>query len=416
MAVDIAQVIQEIKEEAEKRRHLPVHPDRKLLKSTKIRIRPPKAPLTTRIFATLRREKFGALRRLYRVPIVGYSIRWLVGLIRLPVRLEQLHTNITLILPRLDNLENTTRSLKEEVAQITNQELSALKTNHHLQWLETIKALKRVDAVEGELRELASSVRASSSVIFDSKAQLKMLMERDVRGAPQGTTATYNDQQDDHDLDFFYIEFENRFRGSQDQIRAKLSQYLALFEKSTLDFAKEKTLDIGCGRGEWLKLLSERGYPSLGIDSNISMVEQCKSGGLNAVVADATAFLREQKSESLGCVTGFHIVEHLSFKTLIRLIDEVIRVLKPGGMIIFETPNPENIIVGSCNFYTDPTHKNPIPPHSLAFFLEQRGMQNHNIMRLSPVHRDLHSSDPLVEEIAARFYCAQDYAVVAYKN
>ena len=50
-----------------------------------------------------------------------------------------------------------------------------------------------------------------------------------------------------------------------------------------------------------------------------------------------------------------------------RLIEHARRVVQPGGVVLFETPNPENLVVGACNFYVDPTHRNPMPPALMAF-------------------------------------------------
>jgi O-antigen chain-terminating methyltransferase len=81
-------------------------------------------------------------------------------------------------------------------------------------------------------------------------------------------------------------------------------------------------------------------------------------------------------------VSGFHIVEHIPFDDLLELVKESLRVLKPGGLLIMETPNPENIVVGSSSFYLDPTHQQPIPPSLLAFLPEYYGYEKVKIIRL----------------------------------
>ena len=92
------------------------------------------------------------------------------------------------------------------------------------------------------------------------------------------------------------------------------------------------------------------------------MVEECLNSGLNVVEQDAIEYLNLLEPESIGAITGFHIVKHLPFSTLVQLLDECLRMLTSGGIAIFETPIPENLMVGSYNFYTDPTHRNPMPP------------------------------------------------------
>ena len=115
-------------------------------------------------------------------------------------------------------------------------------------------------------------------------------------------------------------------------------------------------------------------------------------------------------------------------KVLIAMIDESLRVLKPGGIVILETPNPENLQVGACNFYTDPTHRNPMPPVLTESLLELRGFVKPFIVRrdqekmrsLAPPHvangQPLAASiNPMVDVMLSNFFVSPDYAVVATK-
>src|SRR5438552_2541276 len=68
---------------------------------------------------------------------------------------------------------------------------------------------------------------------------------------------------------------------------------------------------------------------------------------------------------SVGAVSAIHLLEHLPFQDVVKLSDETVRVLRPGGVATFETPNPENLVVGACSFYLDPTHRNPIHTQTL---------------------------------------------------
>ena len=176
-------------------------------------------------------------------------------------------------------------------------------------------------------------------------------------------------------------------------------------------------MDLGCGRGEWLKALKNSNIAAKGIDQNKIMIEECLDSGLDVVEHDVIEYLNLLEPESIGAITGFHIVEHLPFSALMQLLDESLRVLKSGGIAIFETPNPENLMVGSCNFYTDPTHRNPIPPHTLSFMLTQRGFIETTVLRLSSpetIPERLNVS-PELQEILESYYKEQDYAIIAKK-
>ena len=143
------------------------------------------------------------------------------------------------------------------------------------------------------------------------------------------------------------------------------------------------------------------------------MVERSKQKSLQAVQGDALAYLQAAESQSYGAVTGFHIVEHIPFNTLLRIFKAAHRALVKDGFVIFETPNPENLIVGSTIFYMDPSHLHPLPPVLLAFALETCGFKNIEIKRLHPDADK--KTDGLDEEVANLLFGPRDYAVIAYK-
>ena len=151
---------------------------------------------------------------------------------------------------------------------------------------------------------------------------------------------------------------------------------LAPLTEAALAFAAfapgERVLDIGCGRGEFLSLLKRNNIATRGIDLNGAMVQEAKALDLDVLEGDAIAYLRSLPDNSLAAITGFHIVEHISFKELVSLFDTANRVLMPGGLVLFETPNPENLVVGACTFNYDPTHNKPLPPDYLRFIAEAR--------------------------------------------
>jgi SAM-dependent methyltransferase len=133
---------------------------------------------------------------------------------------------------------------------------------------------------------------------------------------------------------------------------------------------------------------------------------------------EAIAYLLAQPPSSFGAVTGFHIIEHLPFDTLIKLFEETVRVLKPGGLAIFETPNPENVLVGSCNFYYDPTHRNPLPSAMVKFLAEARGLCRIEIMNLHPYPESYRVEEgdlDVAQRFNEYFYGPQDYAIIGWK-
>lgn len=165
-------------------------------------------------------------------------------------------------------------------------------------------------------------------------------------------------------------------------IKSRLDVYLPFVELLLNNVDLASAVDLGCGRGEWLELLQEIGFDAQGVDVDEGMLSACRELGLNVQALDAVDFLKAQPQESLALITGFHIVEHLSFHAFQTIVQEAIRVLKPGGLLILETPNPENIVVGTSNFYFDPTHLRPMPIQLLTSLTEYFGFARVKALRL----------------------------------
>jgi len=218
---------------------------------------------------------------------------------------------------------------------------------------------------------------------------------------------------DDHALDVFYASFEDRFRGSETMIGERLKIYLPYFAQSKVNFTKHPVLDIGSGRGEFLKMLGKAKINAMGLDINVDMVNRANEMGLKTEQGDALSFLDKTASQSLGAITGFHIAEHIPFNLLYRIFNEAHRALANDGFVIFETPNPENLVVSGHNFYMDPSHLHPLPPTLLQFTLETCGFSKVEIKRLHPDKPD--SDEKLPRSVQDRLYGPRDYAVIGYK-
>ena len=174
----------------------------------------------------------------------------------------------------------------------------------------------------------------------------------------------------EHGAAWFHAAIEGAFRGSEVEIRKRFSAYLPYVARLPREIATLTAVDIGCGRGEWLRELNDAGMAAIGVDSNPVSVERCVANGLKVVREDAIVYLRHQANESLGVVSAFHVIEHLATETLMALLIEAHRVLVPGGLLLLETPNPDNVLVGATSFYLDPTHRHPIPAPLLRVMLE----------------------------------------------
>ncbi len=211
----------------------------------------------------------------------------------------------------------------------------------------------------------------------------------------------------------FYRAFEDRYRGSRELIRARLQAYQPFIAPLLDMYQPANAIDLGCGRGEWLELLQGAGFAPQGVDMDTSMLAACTERGLPVVQGDALAHLQSLGDASQCIVSGFHIAEHLAFDALETLVQQALRVLKPGGLLILETPNPENVVVGTSSFYLDPTHLRPIPPLLLSFLPEYYGFSRVHTVRLQePPELHQRSDIGLMDVLSG---VSLDYAVVAQK-
>jgi O-antigen chain-terminating methyltransferase len=229
-------------------------------------------------------------------------------------------------------------------------------------------------------------------------------------------------------FDLFYHDFEEAFRGTQEQIRERLNVYLLKLKEHIQDYGSAVFVDIGCGRGEWLDVLKCEGVRNYtGVDLNKIQLEVCREKGHSVVYQDCNAYLSGLAENSVDVITGFQIVEHLKFDELLALFGFCERVLRPNGVIIFETPNSSNLITAANYFYSDPTHKRPIYQSTLRFIAERSGFSEVEILALNPVE-DMQLKKPFghaedypiwdgnIDFLNNLFFGPQDYSVWGVKN
>lgn len=214
--------------------------------------------------------------------------------------------------------------------------------------------------------------------------------------------------------DGFYRAFEERYYAPREVIKALRMQYLPFVQPIADLYPEAAAFDAGCGRGEWLELMGDLGLSPFGVDLDEGMLAACVELDLPASKGDAINYIATLPDSSQVVVSAFHVVEHIAFEQLQMLVAESLRVLKPGGLLIMETPNPENIVVASCNFYLDPTHQRPIPPKLLAFVAEYAGFARVKSLRLQESKELSSRVDISLQDVISG--ASPDYAVIAQKK
>lgn len=274
------------------------------------------------------------------------------------------------------------------------------------------------DAALARLEEQTRNDHRALRAVLD---RLTVFLDASARHARQAV----GENDEEPSLEEQYASFEQTFRGEREQIKQRASHYLGTLAAAGIEPGDEGViLDLGSGRGEWLEVLTEHGYHGRGVDLNRGMLKQSRDRGHDVVEADALEYLRAQEADSVAAITSMHMVEHMPHPVVIQLLDEALRVLRPGGVLILETPNPENVLVGSCMFYMDPTHLHPIPPPLLEWTVQARGFEKTTVERLTE-HRgssDLKAVSEKVpganqiNQLIAWFTAPLDYAVIARKS
>jgi SAM-dependent methyltransferase len=227
--------------------------------------------------------------------------------------------------------------------------------------------MEHMDAAASLLDQKLDRYRRESQTMWGKLGGLLALAESE---APESITRAANEQN--------YVEFEQRFRGTESEIGVRLSRYLGYLK------GKPRVLDLGCGRGEALQILSENRVECYGIDASAEMIRICRDKGLEAKEADILEELASLPPGSLGGIVSFHVIEHLPAETLSRLVHLAWRALAPGGVLVLETPNPLALVVGARNFWLDPTHLRPVHPDGLNLLFRQAGFSDVEMIPLHP--------------------------------
>lgn len=325
-------------------------------------------------------------------------------------RLRQLSGAITALQSAMEWQKDADRKIES-----TSAATDSIANDLELLRAEGNRREARWNEITGRIREMqlyAQSIRAELAV---ERSRVSLLMQQRQPAPTEKALPVKQSSNLGAELGLLYLQFENAFRGSRGEIKARAAEYLPLLRDKGIGTVHMPVLDLGCGRGEWLELLSENGVTASGVESNAAFVEECRTRGFAVHHSDAIRFLQELLPESQGAVTGFHVIEHLPFSSLLTLLDEAVRVLKPGGILMLETPNPANLTVGAHTFYLDPTHVRPLPADLMRFLVEARGFCNARILPLHPFaecYRLDQTDNPAAEALNRFLYGPRDYMVV----
>ena len=240
----------------------------------------------------------------------------------------------------------------------------------------------KATAIGAAQAETSREFRDAIAVLHQATIALKREVERIGTGTAAGAGPAPATTADSATHGRFgawkYVGFEDRFRGSREEIRSRLEAYVPIFRGAS------DVLDIGCGRGEFLNLLREHGIGGRGLDLNHEMVEVCRTQGLEAVEGDALGYLRSLPDQSLGGLFAAQVAEHLEPDYLLELLEEAFVKLRPGSAIVLETINVSSWFAFFSSYIRDITHVRPLHPDTLSYLLTAHGFQEVTVRYSAP--------------------------------
>jgi O-antigen chain-terminating methyltransferase len=350
--------------------------------------------------------------------LTGYSLRWIV--LKIPmVRPVAVRIRGRLQFRRV--VMNHLLRLDDHVRQLNHQQSVNYKRLENMLRDSNQAMTNEYQVRLSEMRnELASATDTLTNTVNTNLANTLAMLDKVNATTQQRLTqleAGGTAVAEKPDFADYYVSLENLYRGESSAIEERFEPYLKFIRDAGAGTLDAPVLDLGCGRGEWLSVLRRAGLNAIGVDSDADMLAEARARQEHVVQGDLLRFIEAAAPESYGAVTTFQVVEHLPLEVLMRLFAGAARALKPGGVIVFETPNPENIQVASYSFWLDPTHVRPLPPPLLDYFARYFGFMDVQIVRSHPWPAELHLTEdtPANRHLNKLLFCEQDYALVARK-
>ena len=230
-------------------------------------------------------------------------------------------------------------------------------------------------------------------------------------------------KEKENDFNMDYLAFENKYRGSEESIQKLQEKFVRLYE------GKDNILDIGCGRGEFIKTLLNAGKQYVfGMDINPQMVEKCKNEGLSVELKDGVSYLYDNDNLNLGGIFSSQVIEHLKPSQIVKLIKGAYKNLQEGSPLILETINPMALVTQTMAYTLDLTHRQYVHPFTIEMLLKEHGFKKVEFIYSSPVDieapvlkdnemdpKEIEKYNEKIRRMHEMLFGYQDYAVIAWK-
>ena len=190
-----------------------------------------------------------------------------------------------------------------------------------------------------------------------------------------------------------YDRYVSTFKGDSALVGQALASHWRWCDRRLLPLftglpQSARILEIGCGPGHLLEYLERNGFTdAFGVDISAEQVALAQEKRLRATVADVFATL-DAADGTLDAVVGIDLLEHFTKDEGIRLCDAIRRSLRPGGRVVFRTPNGSALLAGPI-VYGDLTHMAIYNESSLRQLLTLTGFANLTFYETGPIPKNL---------------------------
>jgi 2-polyprenyl-3-methyl-5-hydroxy-6-metoxy-1,4-benzoquinol methylase len=269
-------------------------------------------------------------------------------------------------------------------------------------------------AVEDLTREVREDLVAQVAAVIDRQAAQERAAALAAAGGEAVPSPPPADGRNAFRPWYSSVRFEDEFRGSREDLLARYRDVAGRLAGCAPVF------DLGCGRGEFVELLTGLGIEAWGVDLDAELVKAASDRGLPVEHGDGLRLLERMDEESLGGLVLIQVVEHLTPQEVVDLVDLATTKVRPGGQVLVETVNPQSLYAFAHAFYVDPTHLRPVHPAYLMFLFKEAGFASVDIeWRSPPPEGDVITGvdDPAADANNRRLnqllFAPQDYLLVA---
>jgi len=324
------------------------------------------------------------------LPIFGYLLKSLITLLTLPK-----------LIKRLNSYENFMQQVKNENNDKFTQ-VDERFTQADERFTQADERFTQVDERFSQVQEQFIQVNERHDV-SDTTPFLEVKSKDFLSIAIEKFPYSKDKFKDFDNDELYYSLFENVF---YDSVAVTHKQKVYLNYIPIINSTETPHLDIGCGRGEFLKLLKENKNEAIGIDINEIEVKTLKQQNFNVEHIDMIKYLQNTLT-TFSSISALQVIEHIDYDVLKSFISLAYKKLEKNGIIFLETINPHNKVAFN-SFYMDETHKRPLPPEMVAFLLQYIGFKDVKFIYTSPMPKGFRDC----YDVRMNYH---DYAVLGYK-